>query len=232
MQLPARRPICRSLLSRRLNKPNTVGADLQLPTRRSICRSLLSRRLYHSYDHYVLLLSVRRLSETRLLGHLGPRRACGHVVSSSGRNLRRHRVARVGSGRRTRRRDNHPLILLLCFAGIKTERAPRRAASPRSAFDRPRPASVLPASKQSARLFVSEARPRIPILSRSLIFLYDREPITYDRGPGHVRPRQRAPREPVRHVQNFATVSDRAISDTCGEPGRFGLLRSADRKNP
>ena len=132
MQLPARRPICRSLLSRRLNKPHTVGADLQLPTRRSICRSLLSRRLYHSYDHYVLLLSVRRLAETRLLGHLCPGRACGQVVRSSGRNLRRHRVARVGSGRRTRSRDNHPLILLLCFAGIKTERAPRRAAPRRS----------------------------------------------------------------------------------------------------
>ena len=122
---------------------------MQLPARRPICRSLLSRRLYHSYDHYALLLSVRRLSETRLLGHLCRRRACGHVVSSSGRNLRRHRVARVGSGRRTRRRDNHPLILLLCFAGIKTERAPRRAAPRRSALSTPRPASVLPASNRT-----------------------------------------------------------------------------------
>jgi len=152
LQLPARRPICRSLLSRRQNKPHTVGADLQLPTRRSMCRSLLSRRLYHSYDHYALLLSVRRLSETRLLGHLCRRRACGHVVSSSGRNLRRHRVARVGSGQRTRRRANHPLILRLCFAGIKTERAPRRAAPRRSTLSTPQGLPVLPASKPSARL--------------------------------------------------------------------------------
>ena len=36
---------------------HTVGADLQLPTRRSICRSLLSRRLYHSYDLCIMLLS-------------------------------------------------------------------------------------------------------------------------------------------------------------------------------
>ena len=54
-------------------------------------------------------------------------KSCVPVVGISGVTASHASVPDVRGGEL-----NHPLILLLCFAGIKTERAPRRAAPRRS----------------------------------------------------------------------------------------------------